>query len=798
MKFKIFGLTVLFTLFLAIPIHSFAQDAAVIGFSSLDETITVQADNTLAIKDILNYDFGSSGQASVKRDIAVKYSNTAEADSFKITNVKAVDSQGKPVMFNSGRVDFYQVISLKSASVFTGKQTFVLTYNVGKAYYASSGENKSLYWNVDMPAGDADKNIKVKVVFPDTVKSSQIQTDCSVTRDSGKGIPCDSASVEGSVANYTQAEVPSGQGFYVFAQINPLNADSGQLSLTAQTGESVQNFDSVLKINLNGSVNVKELITYNFGSNQKHGIYRNIPVHFKTDLGNLSTKISEVSVTDENNQPYKFTPYGSGDDFVIKIGDANATVNGIKTYVINYTISRVINFFKDHDELYWNVTGNGWEVPIEKTSAEVTVPGQTLSKDIQVKCYAGPFGSTNACLSATAKDNGANFSNGNLSANDGLTIVVGFPKGLVIPLTTWQKFQQIASDNWIVVVPFFALILMFLLWRYKGRDPEINDPIIAQYEAPGGLTPAEALELLKFSEPSRGITAEMIQLAVNGYLKINKKDKDYELIKLKPSTGLSKNFDQILLDGLFTGAAATDNPYQKFTHEIANQLLGDTDPKPQDKNSVLLSDLEDNFYTVLSLVKTQIKKSLISLNFFAKDPDLARLPYVAAAVLIGFFGFFLGAAFLGFIGFLSLEVTALIILLFGLAMPKRTLTGAQMAKQVLGLKLYLNVAEKDRLEFHNAPEKTPERFEKLLPYAIALGVETEWAKQFEGIYNTPPSWYNDNYRAFSTVALVSSLNHFHSVSSGTLSSRPGSSSGSSGFSGGSSGGGFGGGGGGSW
>jgi uncharacterized membrane protein len=129
-------------------------------------------------------------------------------------------------------------------------------------------------------------------------------------------------------------------------------------------------------------------------------------------------------------------------------------------------------------------------------------------------------------------------------------------------------------------------------------------------------------------------------------------------------------------------------------------------------------------------------------------------------------------------------------------MPKRTLAGAKLAKQVLGLKLYLNVAEKDRLEFHDAPAKTPERFEKLLPYAIALGVETQWAKQFEGIYNTPPSWYNDRYGTFSTLALVGSLNHFHSVSSSTLSSSPHSSG--SGFSGGSSGGGFGGGGGGSW
>jgi len=139
------------------------------------------------------------------------------------------------------------------------------------------------------------------------------------------------------------------------------------------------------------------------------------------------------------------------------------------------------------------------------------------------------------------------------------------------------------------------------------------------------------------------------------------------------------------------------------------------------------------------------------------------------------------------------------VAVFGLVMPARTKEGVLAREHILGLKSYLQVAEKDRLKFHNAPDKNPKTFEKFLPFAMVLGVEKEWAKQFEGIYNTNPSWYSDpSMGNFSAVVLASGLNNFGNMAQTTLSSKPSSSGGGSGFSGGSSGGGFGGGGGGSW
>lgn len=537
------------------------------------------------------------------------------------------------------------------------------------------------------------------------------------------------------------------------------------------TEESVMSFDEVVHIQKNGSAQVTETILYNFGDKSKHGIYRTIPVEFKNNLGTLKTRITDISVVDESNVPYNFTTSGRT-SITIKIGDAGTLVSGIHKYIISYSIERVVTFFEDHDEFYWNVTGNEWTVPIEHASSQVFLPGNISADSIKVQCFTGDYGSVKPCSFAQAEENGARYEQGQFPVNDGLTIVTGFPKGIVIPPTTFEKLKGIAKDNWIILVPLFVLFAMFSHWRSKGRDPKINNTIIAQYEAPLGLSPAQVATLLKFRNVSHGVTAEIIELAVQGFLKINFIDKDYELVDLSRNAKPEKNFQQTLLSGLF----------KKGSGEV-----------------IKLSSLKEKFYKTYSTINSEVMKSLVEGKLIVKSPGRVIVPYVILAFFVGFLAF-ISINFFGVIGLLSLLASAIIILLFGIFMPRRTLLGAQTVNEILGLKLYMEVAEKDRINFHNAPEKTPERFEKLLPYAIALGVEKQWAKQFEGIYNREPSWYHANGSTFNTILFVNSLNNFHSVSAATLTSLPPSrsSSGGSGFSGGGSGGGFGGGGGGSW
>jgi uncharacterized membrane protein len=582
--------------------------------------------------------------------------------------------------------------------------------------------------------------------------------------------------------------------------------------------EQVKSLDSTLKIQTNGSVNVTETIIYDFGPNQKHGIFRDIPTTFHTAAGTLKTRISQISVIDSLGQLINFTTSYPSDETEIKIGDASKLIDGVKTYIISYQIDRVINFFNDHDELYWNVTGNYWNVLILSSSASVILPGQIQADKITIKCYAGALGSTVSCDQQSAGNSSATFSQGNLPVGGGLTIVVGFPKGLVTQPTQWQKIQQFILDNAIAGVPIIVFIVMFLLWWNFGRDPKSSNVVVAEYEAPEGLSPSEVLEMVKFNEPSRGITAEIIELAVLGYLKINRVETkvlfstqvDYELTQLKTSESLTKEHQKTLLDGLFVlkgagsrldrlEANAPKNFLATAAVGLVKTVLQDTEPKMSSPDSVMLSGLRDIFYHTLDKVKKQITKSLIDQKYLAHDPVLVKVPYIVISAMLFFASFFIAGIY-GAVGLVSLAASGLIVLLFGLVMPRRTVGGTEIYRRILGLKLYLNVAEKDRMNFHDAPEKSPKQFEQLLPYAIALGVEKQWAKQFEGIYLTPPSWYGSNYSNFNTLLLINSLNEFHSSSSSSLASRPSSnaSSGGSGFSGGGSGGGFGGGGGGSW
>ncbi len=277
---------------------------------------------------------------------------------------------------------------------------------------------------------------------------------------------------------------------------------------------------------------------------------------------------------------------------------------------------------------------------------------------------------------------------------------------------------------------------------------------------------------------SRDMTAEIINLAVKGYLKIKREETknfwrtyhEYRLIKLHEADGSLKDFEQRLLKNFFKKGS-----------------------------DIKLSELKDEFYKDLKLAKNEVYQSLAK-KYFAQNPQTIRLKYLTIAFIIVSLGFLFGG-FLGGLGIVAIIISAIIIAIFSFIMPAKTIDGVRAKEHILGLKLYLTVAEKDRLKFHNAPEKNPRTFEKLLPYAMVLQVEKEWAKQFEGIYRQPPSWYDDSSgNMFTALYLISSLDSFRSQAYTSMASSPSSaSSGGSGFGGGGfSGGGFGGGGGGSW
>ncbi len=542
--------------------------------------------------------------------------------------------------------------------------------------------------------------------------------------------------------------------------------------------EKITNFAGEIRINPDSTIEVREMISYDFGENQKRGIYRDIPVKYKARDGNFNLRISNIKVTDENGAPYNFTTLSKGNNIEIKIGDAEKLVSGEKNYIISYAIRRAVNYFPDHDELYWNFTGDKWQIPIENASVKIILP-ENAREGLQTKCYEGGYGSTDECNSSADGNILEYKSTREYGPSEGMTIVAGWPKGIIEKPTFWQNFLYIIRDNWTLFVPIVIFVFMFRLWWKKGRDPKGRGTIIAQYESPDGLAPAEVGTMLDGSAGNQDISSTIIDLAVRGFLKIKRAEE--------------KGFLGVKSVEYTFARLKDEEPERDFEKEVMKGIFG------QDKEKKL-SELKNKFYKTLSKVKDQLYKSVTEKGYYISNPNSTRILWIVAGVMGGGFLAVIFGALQSAWGTISGIAAGIIILIFGWLMPAVTKKGAELKENILGFKEFLSVTETDRLRFHNAPEKNPQMFEKFLPYAMVLGVEKEWAKQFEGIYNQQPDWYEDSSgRAFNAIIFSSMVSDFSSSAITTMASQPSSAAGGgSGFSGGGGGGGFGGGGGGSW
>jgi uncharacterized membrane protein len=540
--------------------------------------------------------------------------------------------------------------------------------------------------------------------------------------------------------------------------------------------EQIDDFQTAIKINQDASINVTEKIFYDFGNNEQHGIYRDIPIKYQRNGLRYNLRISQIAVSDENGQPVQFTTSRSGDNLRIKIGDADTLLTGARLYVIACMIKRAINYFSDHDELYWNTTGNAWTVPINKASAEVELPTADKNK-ISSACYYGPYGSQQKCDSNLA-GNMLSFSSANLNPEEGMTVVAGFPKNLVEEPTTLGRIIFFLEDNWLFGLPLIVLIVLFFVWRKYGRAPRDKHPVVAQYDVPDKLTPLEVGTLIDASADNKDLSAEIIYLAINGFIKIIRQDG----VKIM---GISTGADYLLQK--LMNSNLTDNDFDR-------QLLDALIPDKEKRLSEIKKDTSSS--QEFAKIKEAVYADLKTKGYFTLNPNLFRVIFsvigslfIAASV----FGFFqqYGLSF-----GISLAASGIIFFLFAPFMAQETAKGVETKNYLKGLKLYLGVVEKDRLNFHNAPEKNPATFEKFLPYAMVLGVEKAWAAQFEGIYKEEPKWYV--YPVGYNFVLADFSHDLNSFSSAANTSM--AAAGHSGAVGGvgSSGSGFGGGGGGSW
>jgi len=550
----------------------------------------------------------------------------------------------------------------------------------------------------------------------------------------------------------------------------------------AQRSLAIKQFDATILVNRDGTIDVTESITARF-TGSWNGIYRTIPVEYRTPQGfNWTLRLDFLGATiGPEARGLKVESARERHYMKYKIWVPGAE-NATHTINLHYRAKNGLRFFPDHDELYWNVTGDEWDVPLEGASAVIQLPSGATG--LRAIAFNGAYGSTSrdAKVDTAGTTVRLTMPHG-LGFHEGLTAVVGWDKGLIPEPTATEKTAGFLASNWPLFIPIGVFAGVFTLWYQVGRDPR-RLPVVVQYEPPAALTPAEAGTLMDESADMRDITATMIDLAVRGHLKIEERDEEILFGLWK-----KKEFVFHKLDG------PASPPLEQHERDVHSGIFGAS-------QQVKLSDLEDEFYRHLPGIKSSIFNRLVSRGIYRSRPDTMKGRWVVWGLLVGMLvaigGGNLAAKFsltpvpFFVAGFFS----GLILLCFGRIMPARTVAGARTLEKVLGFEEFMRRVDGERFE---RVVKTPEMFEKFLPFAMAFKLERRWARAFQDIYRDPPTWYvgGTGYTgAFDLGRFSNRLADLSSRTESTMASAPRSSSGSGFGGGGSSGGGGGGGGGG--
>ncbi len=628
-------------------------------------------------------------------------------------------------------------------------------------------------------------------------------------------------------------------------------------SSRAQT-ERILDFHSDITLQDNASLSVTESITVIAAGNQiRHGIYREFPTDYRDPLNNHYVVGFQMlgATRDSIEEPFRLEKYANGKR--IYLGDANQIISpGRHVYTISYTTTRQLGFFKDHDELFWNVTGNGWAFPIEHASATVHLLPAIPTNQVATTAYTGPQGSLQSNFSAGASDSAFEFSTSRpLRVHEGFSILLGWPKGFVTEPTFAQKLQFFFEDNreaLILIVGYLVLLLYYLItWSSVGRDPAAG-VVMARYEPPANLSPAATRYLLRMGFDNKTFSAAILDMAVRGFLTIKEQAGSYILYTTgKPATVLTPDEQQIATS-LFDGRG------QLWLHQENHQQISAA-LKGLKK---WLSSAEQKVYFVTNsryLIAPIVLSIVIAVSYLlilgaqqifvgaflafwlsiwsiavyglvmralgawktalaSRSSLLGEAGGIGKAIFVTCFAlpfvFFEAMAFWFLWKLTSITFVLYVFgsgflhVLFLHLMKAPTIAGRLLMDQVEGFKLFLGRVDGDRLNRAAPPEQTPAVFEKFLPYALALDVEQDWAEKFSGLLASAgtapaaassgyvPSFYSGAaWNGFSGASFASAFGSSLTSAISSSATAPGSGGGGGG---GGSGGGGGGGGGGGW
>lgn len=597
-----------------------------------------------------------------------------------------------------------------------------------------------------------------------------------------------------------------------------------------EQGWVIERFDATIAVEADGTLRVTEQIDVDFRTVERRGIFRNLPVRYELSGYELAYELPEglephdvyrvldlddLHVSSTAPDDMKVTSPGIGEhDLVLRIGDEDIFVTGRQSYVIGYTVRGALNSFADVDELRWNVTGDGWPVPIGAASATVRGPGI-----VQAACAEGRGGVGEPCARADHDGAQASFASNPLAPGAGLTVAVGFEPGAVevappVLRPKWRLSRALHGSPFTLPLAGLTALLGFggvgLLAYRQGRDRvarggetvdgHLDDtdvvrrpllrrrPVPVEYRPPDGLRPGQLGVLLDERVNPVDVSATVVDLAVRGHLRIEEETTrglfrsrtDWRLQRLDSPDDELLGYERALAFGLFAG-----------------------------RREVMLSDLAGAFAEDYAAVESALYADAVKRKWFASRPDKVRSRWllVGLLALVASVGLFAAAvAFTTFaLALLPLVGASVALAVAHRWMPHRTPKGTALLKRTLGFREFIRTAEADRMRF----AEDEHLFERYLPYAVVFGAVDRWAATFAQLGTTAAvgatgmtAWYVGSDPSLGLAGLSGGLNDFaHQITSSLPVAPARSLSGGGGGGGGGfggSGGGFGGGGGGSW
>lgn len=557
----------------------------------------------------------------------------------------------------------------------------------------------------------------------------------------------------------------------------------------AQGGYGIKQYMVDVKVNQDASLEITETIDVHF-TEMRRGIFRLIPYKYlitaltdgaeKADRQLESNGMTQTIIEEVDVPGWKFVVSNEGTYKKIRIGDKDTYITGDQQYVIRYKVLNAINFFKDKSELYLNIIGDRWDVPINSVIFSVSLydalpiepaffvatgytgskENKTVSKWVENKVFTGN-------------------TTEHLMVGQGLTLGIVFPSGFLE-----KQNYMLRGLEWLLQ-PIFVFFLMFLVWRRWGKDDPLT--ITTEFYPPKNVSPSVAGYLVDDRLDRRDLTALIPYWGGGGYLQVKETEKstllglvkntEYEFLKVKDLPASALTFEKTFFNGIFNNG-----------------------------DKVALSSLKDVFYKTMAKARGELVSEVDAGAYYVKYSRGIGCVFSLFGFGLLVYGLYCLIAYWGNPVWLpvSFIASAIIIFVFAALMSKKTEKGTDLVEKLKGFKEFIKKVEKDRLALFL--KENPHYFDIVLPFAIVFGVADTWKDKLKGLDVPPPDWYAGSYHGFTTHMFLNNLDKSMNAMSSSFYSSPGTSGGGSsggswssgGGGGGFSGGGFGGGGGSSW